>query len=194
VIFNDSPGSRTDRKRKQATLPSSNRVAAIIRSRLVTEFPEKRPSTAILIESRPGCQQQAAHCDYIPIPEFTALSDEAMPLLFLVAIEPGTTLEVWPRSHELLAREARETKETKETRETRETKSRPIRQRTLRLNAGDAVLFRGDLVHAGSAYERANRRIHVYLDNPAHPREPNRTWIIYKHAPVAVRDRIDELA
>jgi hypothetical protein len=68
----------------------------------------------------------------------------------------------------------------------------PIVRKTLILQAGDAVLFRGDLVHAGSEYSKANVRLHIYLDSPVVPRDPNRTWIIYKHADPLLRDRIIE--
>ena len=35
--------------------------------------------------------------------------------------------------------------------------------RQLQLQAGDALVFRGDLMHGG-AFEQFNMRIHVYLD------------------------------
>jgi len=44
-------------------------------------------------------------------------------------------------------------------------------------------IFRGDLVHAGAGYNDENIRLHVYLDSYLCPREPNRTYIISKHAP-----------
>jgi hypothetical protein len=47
-------------------------------------------------------------------------------------------------------------------------------------------------VHAGSAYEKANRRLHIYLDSPTIPRIQNRTWIIYKHADSVMQGRILE--
>lgn len=44
------------------------------------------------------------------------------------------------------------------------------------LNIGDCLVFDGDLVHAGSAYERANTRVHMFLDVPTLTRQANRTW------------------
>jgi hypothetical protein len=35
--------------------------------------------------------------------------------------------------------------------------------KTVTLNAGDVVLFRGDTIHAGAAYEKTNIRVHTYL-------------------------------
>ena len=47
---------------------------------------------------------------------------------------------------------------------------------TLELSAGDVVIFRGDLAHAGAAYASENVRLHVYVDSPLHPRCPNTTY------------------
>jgi len=173
-IFNDNPDHKTDRKRKQATISSA--WSRALRRRLATEFPALKPSSMVVIESRPGCQRQAAHCDYIPSEDLLGMSDEAIPLLFLLAVEPNTTLDVWPRSHQIL----------------RSTERQSAQRTTLQLDAGDAIVFRADLVHAGSAYTEANRRVHVYLDNSDHRRDPNRTWIIYKHASPAIRSLIIE--
>ena len=173
-IFNDSPGIRTDNKRKQGSLTGS--WARSISKRLAAEYPFLTPSSMVLLESEPGCQRQAAHCDYIPTAELLRLDASKLPLLFLLAIEPNTTLDVWPGSHHTIRRG-----------------KGPLRPRkTVQLDAGDAIVFRADLVHAGSAYAVANRRVHVYLDSPVHARQPNRTWIIYKHAPTPIRAFLDE--
>ena len=44
------------------------------------------------------------------------------------------------------------------------------------LDASDMVIFDGDLMHAGSAYERSNTRLHCYLDSPSHTRQKNQTY------------------
>jgi hypothetical protein len=188
-IFNDNPDHRSDRKRKQATISST--WSRAIRRRLAVEFPALKPSSMVVIESRPGCQRQAAHCDYIPTEDLLALSDEEMPLLFLLAVEPNTTLDLWPRSHQII-RSAEKQENQKTEKQKTEKQKTPIHRTTLQLDVGDAILFRADLVHAGSAYTEANRRVHVYLDNSDHHRDPNRTWIIYKHAPPTVRSLIIE--
>ena len=41
---------------------------------------------------------------------------------------------------------------------------------------GGAILFRGDLLHAGAAYSALNDRIHVYLDSNEFSRQKDRTW------------------
>ena len=171
-IFNDNAGAKTDKKRRQATLRTS--WARELRDRLAAEFAPLQPSSLVLLESEPGCQRQAAHCDYIPSKELLAATE--IPLLFLLAIEPNTTLDVWPGSHHIV----------------RGHSLMVCHRETMHLDVGDAIVFRADLVHAGSAYATANRRIHGYLDSAAVPRDPNRTWIIYKHAPTAVQALIDE--
>ena len=178
-IFNDNPDEhRNDNRRRQLTLSarsSAGPLVAALRRRLETQFPRHTARDWLLLESRPGCRQQAAHTDYVPTPELHGVCDDEMPLLFLLALEDDTRLEVWPRA--CLAGKPRRY---------------PVFQETVRLSAGDAVLFRGDLVHAGSAYDRQNIRIHAYLDHPAVPRDPNRTWIIYKHADPSLRQLICE--
>jgi ectoine hydroxylase-related dioxygenase (phytanoyl-CoA dioxygenase family) len=71
---------------------------------------------------------------------------------------------VWPRSIGLSADASRI--------------SGPIAKQTLELQPGDAVLFRGDLVHAGAAYKSDHLRMHCYLDSAAVKRAANATWLI----------------
>jgi ectoine hydroxylase-related dioxygenase (phytanoyl-CoA dioxygenase family) len=179
-IFNDNPTmGRNDRKRIQATVPKV--AVRILTNTLQAKWPNHHVGGAVALRSLPGCQRQAAHCDYIPDATFLESTDDTVPLLFLLALEDGTKLDVWPGSHRLV-------------RNPRASRRVPtILRRTLTLNAGDAVAFRGDLVHAGSSYDTVNTRIHVYLDSPSVPRDPNRTWIVYKHADPLLRERIDEV-
>lgn len=171
-IFNDNPEQRrNDRHRRQVRLPVRGEWMRFLQKRLHEEYPEHSAQEFVLLESRPGCQRQAAHCDYVPTPELLGAPNSEMPLLFLLALEDETRLEVWPYSH---------------------TRSLMSERKTLTLAAGDAVVFRGDLVHAGSAYEKKNIRIHAYLDHSSVERDPNRTWIIYKHATPAARTLIVE--
>ena len=48
------------------------------------------------------------------------------------------------------------------------------------LNAGDVLIFRGDLIHCGADYAGLNIRIHSYIDSPAAPqrRDPDETYIV----------------
>lgn len=177
-IFN-GPG-RNDRRRRQLTLrPRDGTWLGSVRTRLAADFAATghTPTGFVLLASDPGCARQAAHQDYVPDDTLLGTPDGQMPLLFLLALEDDTTLDVWPGSHRFRGAD---------------TTAR-IERETLCLGPGDAVLFRGDLIHAGSAYETApNCRVHVYLDHPSNPRTPNRTWIVSKHGSAADRERIDE--
>ena len=50
------------------------------------------------------------------------------------------------------------------------------RRKTHILSRGDVLVFRGDVVHAGAAYDTENTRMHTYLDVDAVKRPTNRTW------------------
>lgn len=47
-----------------------------------------------------------------------------------------------------------------------------------KLDAGDVLVFTGEVVHAGAAYRKENTRIHFYLETAAHPRPRDMTWLI----------------
>jgi len=49
----------------------------------------------------------------------------------------------------------------------------------LALNAGDVVVFRGDLVHAGATYEKRNVRLHVSLDVEDIAQSANSTHLMH---------------
>lgn len=173
-IFNDNIiNRRNDHLRRQIALPNRQKWLSTVRQKLQHTYPEHYVTDAVLLQSLAGCRRQAAHCDYIPTPEL--LVTKTKPLLFILALEDNTYLDVWAGSH--LRKSLR---------------GRPILPTRLTLNAGDAIIFRSDLVHAGSAYDKSNIRIHFYIDHPSVPRDPNRTWIIYKHASEMERARIIE--
>jgi hypothetical protein len=177
AIFNDSPANRrNDAKRRQVDLSARHPAIQPIRAALQAAHPAHTIRDFVLLVSRPGCRRQAAHTDYVPTPELLRASDREMPLLFLLALEDNTTLEVWPQSHLIVQGHL----------------GSAVRRQTVHLSEGDAILFRGDLVHAGSAYDSQNMRIHAYLDSIAVPRDPNRTYIIYKHASESLCDLIVE--
>ena len=49
----------------------------------------------------------------------------------------------------------------------------------LTLNCGDMLVFRGDLVHAGAAFDQLNVRLHAYLDVMGGPqRQVDRTHLV----------------
>jgi hypothetical protein len=72
-------------------------------------------------------------------------------------------------------------------------KGEPITPTRVSLDAGDVFVFRADLVHAGGDYHSHNIRMHCYMDSPAVHRDPNRTFIISKHASEDVKKYICEV-
>ena len=53
-----------------------------------------------------------------------------------------------------------------------------VYKKVIPIKKGQLLLFRGDLVHAGSAYSSSNFRLHFYLDNPLCDRSENSTQYV----------------
>mgnify|MGYP000857978627 CR=1 FL=1 len=160
-IFNDNADFKTDLLRRQTPieldvvreLPGF----ADLEARVLAPGP--REWNALI--SLPGCQRQAAHADYDNIGTVSATN----PLVAhgcLVAIESGTRLDVWPGAHHFVHEPGTPVKY-------------PISRLTLELDVGDVVVFRCDCIHAGSAYSKANVRLHCYCDTEEMLHAKNRT-------------------
>lgn len=124
----------------------------------------------VVIASQAGCQQQAAHTDHVPSLQLQRLvndNPEKLPLAMLVAVQAGTTLEVWPRSIGLVTRSR-----------DKDLPTTPLPPRTVQLPTGSVMVFRADLVHAGSAYATNHRRLHLFVESTAFQREADTTFII----------------
>jgi len=81
--------------------------------------------------SKDGCVAQLAHTLYSK--KFLKdVDDDQMPLACIVSLTNGTTLDVWPGAIRFDA-------------------SKTIRRMKITLQAGDVLIFRGDLVHASSS-------------------------------------------
>ena len=185
IVFNhNQDNKRNDRKRRQCNLPIKTQymqkfdaaVKDFVKSGVSTDL---KPTDPVVLHSRANCQKQAPHCDHIPDVNLKSVSDDYMPLAMVISLMPETKLRVWPKSARLSMKDPDEFKGMD-----------PIVCQELTLNAGDIVVFRGDFIHAGSAYEKANYRIHYYLDSPLVPRVAGRTWLIGKHACDELRDLI----
>jgi hypothetical protein len=175
-IFN---GSENDHKRKQVTIPGSlvkQFREAILKLPLLTKH--HSVDHFVLLRSLPGCQRQLAHTDYVPDDEFLQSLPEERPLLCVLALEEKTKLVVWPRSQKVICGRGRSLD--------------PIHPRVVWLEPGDALVFRGDLVHAGAEYESENIRLHCYIDSQTVKRYANRTFIIQKHANHLIQEKIVE--
>lgn len=120
--------------------------------------PKHCGSDVMALRSLPGCDRQPWHWDFNP-DNLAGMSDEQMPLSCVVALQDSTRFHF---------------------------KSNGCRNEdgeTVTIEAGDLLIFRGDMLHAGAAYEEENWRLHMYLD-VAHDddefcrsvREPNTTY------------------
>lgn len=133
-----------------------------------------------VLQSLPGCKSQQPHTDYVPTEHFVKKMNELdapenyskIPLLCLVALESNTYLDVWENSIRLITSSDEKLKDYTDP---------DIVLNHICLQAGDILMFRPDLVHAGSSYSEENIRLHVYLDSLEIPRQANRTFIINKH-------------
>ena len=154
-IFN---GAKNDKKRIQSNLSRKPAVIDDFIDELETTIYELLPADSplsfsnwVILKSTEGCERQRPHTDYDP--ELISRVPRVIPLLVLVSIMPDTYLDLWDANgnHERVS-----------------------------MDAGDILIFRADTVHAGSAYQRENVRIHVYLDNPMIQRIHNRVWFAKK--------------
>jgi hypothetical protein len=152
-IFN---GAKNDKKRIQSNLSRKPAVLDEFIDELETTIYDLLPADSplsfsnwVILKSTPGCERQLPHMDYDPELIRHTPDYKDIPLLVLVSIMPNTYLDVWDANgnHERVS-----------------------------MDAGDILIFRADTVHAGSAYQCENIRIHVYLDSPLIQRIPNRVW------------------
>jgi len=150
-IFN---GAKNDKRRIQSNLSRKPALLDEFIDELETTIYELLPADSplsfsnwVILKSTSGCERQLPHTDYDP--ELIRRTPADIPLLVLVSIMPNTYLDLWDANgnHERAS-----------------------------MDAGDILIFRADTVHAGSAYQRENMRIHVYLDSPAIQRIHNRVW------------------
>ncbi len=175
-IFNYNESKRNDFKRLEATMDRRKcrketkqfltKVDQFVSSTVSSAL---KPSRWSVIHSKAGCQSQAPHCDYVPDLALAKASDAHMPLSVLVALMPGTRLNIWPHSIRLATLSGRVLKEME-----------PISCEELLLEPGDLLVFRGDFIHAGSSYAEENYRLHTFLDSPEVPRDPNTTWTVHQ--------------
>lgn len=196
VIFNHNEKSNTDdRKRTQKKINRKSKYVdnfmKTVDNQLVTMFPNLKINDWVLIKSYPGCKDQAAHTDYPPSDDMTDESN--IPVNAMVAIQDSTFVRVWPKSHRLICNDLYDDKgkNTWDEMSIQEYESfQKIRPYKIQFDRGDMLIFRGDLVHAGSSYADSNVRMHCFLDNNEN-RIPNKTWLIHKNCSKHIRDIID---
>lgn len=159
-----------DRKRRQARMYSRSRYMKRFTSQLNSELDQLLSSLSdnyvrddwqILI-SKEGCKRQPSHTDYEPDGGVLEVPDREVPLAAVLALEDRTNLVVWPNfinyDFDGFDQDKGELAE---------------------FNAGDLLIFRGDLVHAGAEYpDRENVRLHCFVDHKDVDRRNNRTHLV----------------
>lgn len=91
------------------------------------------PLNFVLLVSKPGCQSQMAHSNYIPLEDLN--HGRLKPLNAIIALEPGTKLHVWSGSMHLISNNEKHRTNTK------------IKKDIISLHHVDVLIFCGDLVH-----------------------------------------------
>ena len=185
AISNHNEEYRDD-KLHQCPLPWEFLYESILKS--VSLFPELVNLDFlnwVILHSLPGCQEQDPHCDYPPSWQLGLTMESLVPCGIMVALMPKTTLSVWPYSSSLITLDPALIKASP-------SPIMPYEKKVVSLSPGDVLIFRGDLVHAESAYSEDNFRLYGFADSPAVPRLPNhRTWVIGKHASPEIQGMIE---
>ena len=137
VVFNHKvleAGAVNDKLRLQVALDGDvgAQILAVLwqeltRADVVSDDHNANALVALLSEA--GCARQPCHTDLDP-DLLTKCTNDTMPLLILVALDKDTSLQIWPMDCD-------------------EPFELPLPQYS-------ALVFRADLRHAGSAYERSN--------------------------------------
>lgn len=138
---------------------------ALVLQRLM---PHHQMNGAVLLANDANCEVQPAHSDYPPWKQTKAnLLNEQKACGCLIAIMPGSSLTIWKGLfNNNIA-----------------SLSDFIFPSVISLDVGDLLVFTSDLIHAGSAYEQENYRIHLYLDTVVQRHTSNRTWRVDKNGP-----------
>lgn len=166
TLFNNEAVDHTlnDKLRKQIpfeTFIDDKKYAALelfqqeIYEKLRRQFPEHTPREMVILRSEAGCKSQRAHTDYLP-KDLKKMNGQ-VPLACIIAVQNETWFECWPGAFDCF------------------DGSNSFEFQKLVLNAGDVLVFRGDFVHAGAAFDDCNIRVHVYLDVVEGQRTTNAT-------------------
>ena len=157
VIFNYANRQREDHQRTQRPYTAPSTVSYQIRDLVTRLLGENRQlNDWVVIRSSDACQEQHTHTD---VDSKRVSQRGEVPCSLLLGLEPNSKLKVWPRSLRGIITPG----------------TKPC---TLRYGKGDVVIFRGDLVHCGSAYDRVNYRVHCFIDTPDFTRIQNVTHLI----------------
>lgn len=171
-IFNQD-WDDNDKKRMQTDLNEENlSFISILNDTINSINPLLKKSNWVIIKSEPDCHKQLAHLDYIPTKNFNEIINGQdkyiIPLLVLSSLMNNTYIHIWDKSIEIM---------------NGSYNGEPIKSNKILLDKGDILIFRSDIIHAGSEYEIENIRLHCYLDSPFIDREIDTTFIVSLDSP-----------
>ena len=138
-----------------------------------------------LLVCEPGCHRQGAHTDYV----LEYIQDFIRETLrdfkggrkvgsVMWAVQNGTKLEVWPNSDAAI---------------NDPNWHQPIQRETIHVDTGSLVEWAGDLVHAGSDYDKEHCRIHWFLhDNNNSDTLPDNATMLVSGMDERIQDVIKE--
>ncbi|KAJ0396262.1 hypothetical protein P43SY_003849 [Pythium insidiosum] len=105
-------------------------------------YPNHSATKWDLMKSLPNGQRQAFNVDFRPQMDNQVADYTLMPVGLLLALESDTSIHIYGWNRLLCDEEDED---------------------TITLEAGDMLLFRGDMIHAGASYDKKNVRVHAYL-------------------------------
>ena len=108
-------------------------------------FPALTANEPAVLACDRNASHQAPHTDISDLSVHASTFDANPPLSVLLALQGGTTLKVWPRSHVTVWRFVNDPSASI-------CAEQVFKSMKLQLHEGEVVIFRGDLVHAGDDY------------------------------------------
>lgn len=104
----------------------------------------------VIIRSEPYCKRQKLHHDY-DVNELRVIKKKNYPYGIIVGISDHSRFII--------------------------SDDKQSRTRTIHIDKGDVLIFRGDVLHAGAEYYSENVRLHAYIDSVKYKRKKNKTYI-----------------
>lgn len=170
AIFNENSESGNDLRRRQACLKNTSKIISTfideVEGKLEHHMKTHHATSRVILKSLPGCQRQLAHSDNLPdkkLAETIVLENwDQIPLAVVCSVE-DSTIDIWDGAINWIIPGAIK---------------KDIPRTTVPLSPGDILVFRGDLIHGGSAYDEENIRVHFYLDSKKHPHTYNMVYTL----------------
>lgn len=157
VLHNNNTGYN-DNKRFQTHFHNVPTFVQLYEQKLLKLFPKYDKLISSVVKSNSGCKEQNAHVDYVVNDRFLSKLKICRnpPLNAVLGLERGAKLKVYPNSHKLMSGTFKAVRRSKRL----QKKINPV---YVNIPIGSVLIFRGDCIHAGCAYEKINKRILTFL-------------------------------